>query len=682
MKVAFVEIAGFRGAREKIRLDFAPGFVVLTGRNGVGKSTIFDAIDFALTGGINKYAVTSAKGGGLEEHTWWVGEPKANAHYVSIGFVNERGASFSITRTRERGPEEDLREVMARLCRPGWMGRASIKTLIQTTLIRDELIASLSLDLPEQARFAAVRAAIGAIAGPDYSARTDAVLKAAVVLKDAQSVQVDQAQAELGWTLTALTEARSAAEHSGDVSEALRITASVLGSEAIGPAERAKALRELVANKKVALRELEEARLRTEPLVIDLAAATSIEAMSQMAAAKKAQEMAACEKEIADQRLELALRLDAAERESDTQATHIAALLQHGSALGLQNGRCPLCNASRTTREYDSAIHSAKERLKGRGERLASAAAEVERARAAVAAASKALESAATQIAALEGLRASVEKQLGTVAETYARLKFNASANDPARAQQLIFKEQEQLTTLERALFILESSAAADRVTSLEARVITMRQQIDQLTRKLADSESVVESARKIDASAKTVANEILTEQFDTVMPLLQELYRRLRPHPEWSEIASDFGGRVRGSLNFVVGDGRNPQFLFSSGQRRAAGLAFLLAVHLSRPWCAWESLLLDDPVQHIDDYRAINLTEVLTAVRRTGEQVIVAVEDPALADLMCRRLRSVGDQIGRRFDLRTSNTGGVILGEVQDIYPMPRNVLSIARAL
>lgn len=75
-----------------------------------------------------------------------------------------------------------------------------------------------------------------------------------------------------------------------------------------------------------------------------------------------------------------------------------------------------------------------------------------------------------------------------------------------------------------------------------------------------------------------------------------------------------------------------------------AAGLSFLLAVHLSRPWCAWQSLLLDDPVQHIDDYRAVNLAEVITAVRRTGEQVIVAVEDPALADLLCRRLRSGGD--------------------------------------
>lgn len=60
-----------------------------------------------------------------------------------------------------------------------------------------------------------------------------------------------------------------------------------------------------------------------------------------------------------------------------------------------------------------------------------------------------------------------------------------------------------------------------------------------------------------------------------------------------WREIEADIAGQVRASLNFSVGDGKNPQFLFSSGQRRAAGLAFLLALHPSRPWCRLETLCL-----------------------------------------------------------------------------------------
>jgi hypothetical protein len=203
----------------------------------------------------------------------------------------------------------------------------------------------------------------------------------------------------------------------------------------------------------------------------------------------------------------------------------------------------------------------------------------------------------------------------------------------------------------------------------------------EQEAAQLAATEKAVESARQIDNAARTVANEILTEQFDTVMPLLRELYRRLRPHADWAEIDADFGGKVRGSLNFTVGDGHNPQFLFSSGQRRAAGLAFLLAVHLSRPWCKWRSLLMDDPVQHIDDYRSLNLAEVLGAIRRTGRQVIVAVEDTALAEVLCRRLRSANEDGGRHFELRTSTSGTAEISRRQDIHPMPKLVLRQAQA-
>src|SRR5258708_17071635 len=234
---------------------------------------------------------------------------------------------------------------------------------------------------------------------------------------------------------------------------------------------------------------------------------------------------------------------------------------------------------------------------------------------------------------------------------------------------------------MERALSVLEASNAIDRVGALESKVTSLRARAEQEAARLASIEKAIESARQINNAAKTVANEILTEQFDTVMPLLRELYRRLRPHADWSEIESDFGGKVRGSLNFTVGDGHNPQFLFSSGQRRAAGLAFLLSVHLSPPWCKWRSLLMDDPVQHIDDYRALNLVEVLAAIRRTGRQIIVAVEDAALAELLCRRLRSANEDGGRHFELRTASNGTAEIGSYKDIYPMPKLVLPSAQS-
>jgi DNA repair exonuclease SbcCD ATPase subunit len=157
---------------------------------------------------------------------------------------------------------------------------------------------------------------------------------------------------------------------------------------------------------------------------------------------------------------------------------------------------------------------------------------------------------------------------------------------------------------------------------------------------------------------------------------LLNELYQRLRPHADWRTIDYSIRGDVRRFLSLKVGDGLNPQFVFSSGQRRAAGLAFLLSVHLSRGWTPLRSLLLDDPVQHIDDFRALQLVEVLAALRVDGRQVICAVEDPALADLLCRRLHSTPSQSGRRIDIDLGPKGSNVLVSETEIAPMPVGVL------
>jgi DNA repair exonuclease SbcCD ATPase subunit len=250
---------------------------------------------------------------------------------------------------------------------------------------------------------------------------------------------------------------------------------------------------------------------------------------------------------------------------------------------------------------------------------------------------------------------------------------------DISATRVLLLREQERNSSLERALFIRQSSSSQDRVATMESRVAQLRQSVEVETARLAALERAQDAARQVDTAAKSVANEVLTEQFDIVLPLLKELYRRLRPHTDWREIEIDFGGTVRASLNFTVGEGRNPQFLFSSGQRRAAGIAFLLAVHLSRPWCKLRSLLLDDPVQHIDDYRALNLVEVLSAIRRTGRQVVIAVEDSALADLLCRRLRSTGSEPGVRLELATSKDGSAHVERRAEVFALPQQVIAEA---
>ena len=82
--------------------------------------------------------------------------------------------------------------------------------------------------------------------------------------------------------------------------------------------------------------------------------------------------------------------------------------------------------------------------------------------------------------------------------------------------------------------------------------------------------------------AARRSAAETLDLRLNRILPLMSELYRQLRPHPFWCDIEYAIRGNVRRFLALQVGDGLNPQFLFSSGQRRATGMAFLLSINLS----------------------------------------------------------------------------------------------------
>ncbi len=678
MKLAFVEVAGFRGFRAKTRFEIPPGFAVLTGRNGAGKSTVFDAIDFALTGTINKFDVTVAKGGGLDSHIWWLNDEAPDGYFVTIGVRSEDGEVETFTRTRDRGLTVGLDEVRRQLCLQDSHDDRWAETFMRTTLIRDETLAGLSLDLPQQARFEAVRAAIGALTGADHSARADALARAAATAKAEQEARAAEAQAELGRALGALTEARSNAERQADVARAEAIIRA-MAPDLVGSGQSDE-LRRRVATLK---READESRRVlarastfwvTHNAGIELVRAEAA-ILEQLVKANRG-EVVQAEAAVAS-----AAELMVAERELDQQSTQWAALLEHGLAVGLQGHHCPLCDAARSDQEFADAIEATRRRLGERGARLQEVAARLNDAETAARKARGEVQDAEQKLVNLRRQISQHDEEHTALKAEFARLAIKADPADQDEADLIVLGRQEDALRLEEALYILESSTAHDRVAALESQVERLRSVVDEETAKATAAEKAVEATKQIKNAAITVGNQMLTEQFDTVMPLLKELYRRLRPHTDWREIETDFGGRVRASLNFTVGDGRNPQFLFSSGQRRAAGLAFLLAIHLSRPWCKLRSLWLDDPVQHVDDYRALNLVEVLAAIRRSGRQVMVAVEDSALADLLCRRLRSTSDEPGRRFELGTGLDGSAIIAEHTDIEPMPRAVLQLAEA-
>ena len=79
-----IELAGFRGIRDAVTIDLPPGFAVITGRNGSGKSSICDAIEFALTGQFPGDTAAKEKGESWKDYIWWRGAGAPAKRYVSV----------------------------------------------------------------------------------------------------------------------------------------------------------------------------------------------------------------------------------------------------------------------------------------------------------------------------------------------------------------------------------------------------------------------------------------------------------------------------------------------------------------------------------------------------------------------------------------------------------------------
>jgi DNA repair exonuclease SbcCD ATPase subunit len=680
VKLAFVEVCGFRGFREKVRVDFGGGFTVITGRNGVGKSTLCDAVEFALTGSIAKYTIEKAAQESLTDYIWWRGDGTPRDHYVTVCFAKTGGGTFTVTRSRNSGATVSPEQIEAELCdvvRPD----DALQQLCRTSIIRDEWIAALSLDLSETARFDLVRSALGPVQGVDFGANAKEVLKVIAAQTALRQTAYENGRAQLTTALTQLAEAKEAIARAGDVSAAMETLNTIVPGGPIDLATRLEAGRAALVTSRARLGLLGEALASEREVATLQQSIASPEASLRRDSAKSRLEVALASLADAERVANEAEKALELEEHANELAAALAAMVEHAERLGLHNDRCPLCAATRSHDEYVEGLSLARIRIDTLSSGLAAARQRALRARETCSKAAAELELAKTFVATSEAEQSRLAALAQERADFFGLHQLDTRfLQQPNDLEEHIASERARLIDLERALLTLEVSQSTSRLAALEDRIVNLRREAEVAAAEVAKSERALAVAKSVDRGVRSVSGEIIDEQLALISPLLNELYQRLRPHHDWRSIEYSIRGDVRRFLSLKVGDGLNPQFVFSSGQRRAAGLAFLLSVHLARAWTPWRTLLLDDPVQHIDDFRALHLIEVLAALRMDGRQIVCAVEDPDLADLLCRRLQATADASGKRIDIDISLDGVATVVADVDVPPLPSGVLRSRR--
>jgi chromosome segregation protein len=159
MKIKRIELSGFRGVKNKITVPLGPGFTIITGRNGSGKSSICDALEYALTHQLTRFSPADVEGGErIDDYIWWRDGSRPSGRRVEVVFQLDDGTGGRRIAT----PEKLTSTFDDRLFyETGSHPPDPVGLLTRTLLIRDESIVKFSTDLPEADRFELFYRAIG-----------------------------------------------------------------------------------------------------------------------------------------------------------------------------------------------------------------------------------------------------------------------------------------------------------------------------------------------------------------------------------------------------------------------------------------------------------------------------------------------------------------------------------------
>jgi len=677
VKVESIELSGFRGFRHEIQLSIPSGFAVISGRNGTGKSTICDAIEFAITGTIDKYRFERSGTESLGDYFWYCGSGAVGSRYVRVTFSNG-DKRLTIERTPEglRTPSEG--EILSHLAVPEIAPELPLEELCRTSIIRDELISALSLDLKGTALFQQVSNALGGIDALKYERRADDCLSISKADAGRAQSEYDTIRIQLEDALSTLTRLRDASVAPSDIGDAMMTLSQQIADLPEDVGQRLLRARAVLAESRRAHDAVMRLLSESNELVEKRATVRSEEFAAKRAAVQEELERLHGTHDLTKVAIDSAEHRLAQQQKVNRVAADLSSLIETGRRLGLHEGTCPLCASTLDQETFQSGVALAEQRLSAMNTDMRGIQKELRDAK-------ESLEYIHEQRSRLEEDVLGMERQLVTSesAERQLLLRFKELGYELESIEQIsevavrLAKERGRLATIDHAMRVLESSLAVNAVAEQETRVASLRANVAAAERKLSRCQRVGHILHEMSAAVIRTRNDLRAEMLAQIGPLLEELYQRLNPHVDWKTIEYSLRGDVRRFLTLRVGDDLNPQFIFSSGQRRAAGLAFLLSVSLSRQWCRWKTLILDDPVQHVDDYRALNLVEILSALRRDDHQFICSAEDDALAALLCRRLRSTIGSPGARFDFDVGSDGSLTLVGQESIQPMASHVLS-----
>lgn len=309
------------------------------------------------------------------------------------------------------------------------------------------------------------------------------------------------------------------------------------------------------------------------------------------------------------------------------------------AALGLLGEHCPVCGQAI---DEESVRHHLTELLQS-AEAEAAAAADAQRA---VADAQSRLQRARSAQAQVDAAEQQQHRALQALEEQLGRaswLRVGPAWQTPDKSAALVH----ELRQVEDRLRVVHSEARNDT----DPELARMSAEIEAFTAQVADAqrdlEQITERANRaatLERAARRAAERIVERALQRIGPSFAEVFDRLSPHPTFTELRATQD--IYYGKNQVVPQVHDPQrdvsanplLVFSEGQINVVALSYFLGLALNAGDGALPFMLLDDPLQAMDDVSVLGFADLCRRLREQ-RQLIVTTHDRRFASLLTRKL-------------------------------------------
>lgn len=675
MRLKSLEITGFRGFAAEQTFDLDADAVIVVGANGNGKTSLFDAVLWAISGRIPRLGIDDTNvvcrfaGADRARVVLTLGRTDGPSPItITRVFDGERTkVSVEAPGTVSHGPEAEgqLIQLIWREAATAASPAESLATVMtRSVYLQQDLVRHFIDSVTEHERFTVVSELVGAGRVTELQSELERQKAAWTRTTNIRSTELQPLRTRVSSMESRLAELKARqlpAETGFDEAawnewwEQLRADGLKVGHVAMGsreaPAAIDTAVKHLDALRRAAERQQRLLDSLNRDLAVIAAAPRPDPTPIRDTVVLRKQELEEARARVSSEQTRVAevRRLQANLREKDEQLRALAAI-----ALKHLGETCPICDQA-----YD--VDGTRRRL----ESLASAGGQpsigsslpdaLPGLLAALASHEQALSVAELELRTVEqaardreAIELAIEKRLADLGPSVADM-----ANRASSLREIAAGIVRQIQTLAAAqttgeAFALRLSLAGEQaaIQELQQEIVTgrVRLQLEELD--LQHRAAAGEQAKEVIEGLREATSRVVTERVREIEPLLGEMYSRIDVHPAFRAVrflASVVRGR--GQLSTVVSDPLSevecdaPGLVLSSSQMNALAVCTFLSLNLGVGRPPLEAAILDDPLQSLDD---INLLGLIDLLRRTKDQrqLCVSTHDVRFGSLMARKLR------------------------------------------